>query len=153
MKTSFLFFCFIFSIFSFAQTKGKVVAIKDGDTIVILLADNKQKTIRLAEVDCPENGQPFGKNAKEFTSSQIFGKEVVFYETDNDRYGRTIAKVFFNGKYLSEEIIKSGFGWWYYHYSINKDLGKLQEIAKRNKLGLWSQSNSIQPWEWRKVNK
>lgn len=147
-----LLFLFFTSFFSFAQTTAKVIAIKDGDTVVILLEGNLQKTLRLAEVDCPESGQPFGKNAKQFTSDQIFGKNIKFYETDTDRYGRTIAKIYYdNGKYLSEEIIKYGFGWWYYYYSNNKVLEQLELQASRNKIGLWSDPNAIAPWEWRKI--
>lgn len=103
----------ISSFFCFGQTTAKVIGIKDGDTVLVLLGDNIQKTLRLAEVDCPETGQPFGKNAKQFTSSQIFGKNIQFIETDADRYGRTIAKIYYDdGKYISAEIIKNGLGWW-----------------------------------------
>ena len=118
------------------------------------MGDKSQKTLRLAEVDCPESGQPFGKNAKQFTSSQVFGKEIIFYETDTDRYGRTIAKVYYdNGKYLSSEIIKVGLGWWYHQYSTNKELGKMQENAKTKNLGLWQDKNAISPYEWRQLQK
>ena len=146
---------FIFLSFSLnAQIKAKVVGIKDGDTVLVLLGDKSQKTLRLAEVDCPESGQPFGKNAKQFTSSQIFGKEIIFYETDTDRYGRTIAKIYYNnGKYLSAEIIKVGLGWWYHQYSTNKELGKMQENAKTKNLGLWQDKNAISPYEWRQLQK
>ena len=133
-----------------AQTKAKIIAIKDGDTIVALLEGNIQKTLRLAEVDCPESGQPFGKNAKQFTSSQVFGKEVIFSGTDTDRYGRTIAKIYYNnGKYLSAELIKAGLGWWYERYSNNKELRKMQDSAKTRGLGIWQDKNIISPYEWR----
>lgn len=136
----------------FAQTKAKIIAIKDGDTIVALLEGNVQKTLRLAEVDCPESGQPFGKNAKQFTSSQVFSKEIIFYETDTDRYGRTIAKIYYdNGKYLSAELIKAGLGWWYYQYSKNTELGKMQDSAKSKGLGLWQDKEAISPYEWRQI--
>jgi len=86
----------------FSQSRGKVIKVKDGDTVVVILGNNHQETLRLAEVDCPENGQPFGKNAKQFTSSQIFGKRVMFYRTGKDRYNRTVAKIFYDdNKYLS----------------------------------------------------
>lgn len=78
----------------FAQTTAKVIAISDGDTITVLLEDKTSKKLRLAEVDCPESGQQFGKNAKQFTADQIFGKQITFIETDKDRYGRSIAKVY-----------------------------------------------------------
>lgn len=145
---------FSFVLF-FSQTIGKVIAIKDGDTVVVLLEGNTKKTLRLAEVDCPESGQPFGKNAKEFTSSKVFGKEVMFEETDTDRYGRTIAKIYYDSdlKYLSAELIKAGLGWWYFRYSNDKNLGFLESKAKADLKGLWQDPKAISPWDWRKLEK
>lgn len=151
MKTTFIFF--FFSAFIFAQTTAKVIGIKDGDTILVLLGDNSQKTLRLAEVDCPESGQAFGKNAKQFTSSQVFGKQIEFTVIDTDRYGRSIAKVYYDNKYLSKEIIRNGFGWFYFQYSDNKELEILHNQAKQKKLGLWADKNAISPYEWRKLEK
>ena len=119
---------------TFCLTVARVVGISDGDTITVLLEGNIQKKLRLAEVDCPESGQPFGKNAKQFTSEQVFGKQISFIETDTDRYGRTIAKVYYDDdKYLSREIIKAGLGWWYYYFSKDKSLEDLQQQSKENK--------------------
>lgn len=144
---------FLLPILFFSQYTAKVIGIKDGDTIVVLLEGKTQKTLRLAEVDCPESAQPFGKNAKQFTSSQVFGKEVNYWETDTDRYGRTIAKVFYDdGKYLSAEIIRNGFGWWYHWFSTDKRLRNLEIEAKKNNLGLWADRKAVSPWEWRKQN-
>lgn len=141
--------CFPLSFFS--QTKAKVVGISDGDTITVLLDGNVQKKLRLAEVDCPEKKQPFGKNARQFTSDQVFARKIMFTETDKDRYGRSVAKVYYdNGKYLSAEIIKAGYGWWYYSYSKDADLGKMQETAKTKKLGLWQDKKAVSPWDFRK---
>lgn len=113
-----IFLIFFYSSLFFSQTTGKVIAVSDGDTITVLLEDKTSKKLRLAEVDCPESGQPYGKNAKQFTSNQIFGNQITFIETDTDRYGRSIAKVYYDKeKYLSAEIIKAGLGWWYFYYS------------------------------------
>ena len=144
---------FIFPIFVLCQTKAKVVGVKDGDTIEVLLEGNITKILRLAEVDCPENSQAFGKNAKQYTSSQVFGKQIIFYPIAKDCWGRSIAKIYYNnGKsYLSEEIIKAGYGWWYYHYSNNKKLGEYQKKAQKSNLGLWKDKKAISPWEFRKL--
>ena len=139
-----------FPILIFSQYTGKVIAIKDGDTVVVIDSLKNQKTLRLAEVDCPESGQPFGKNAKQFTSDQIFGKTVKYYITTTDRYNRSIAKIYYdNGKYLSEELIRNGLGWWYYKYSDNKNLGILEKEASNKKIGLFSDPNPIPPWLYR----
>ncbi|MFN1218862.1 thermonuclease family protein [Chryseobacterium kwangjuense] len=138
----------------FSQTKAKVVGISDGDTITVLLDGNVQKKLRLAEVDCPENRQPFGKNAKQFTSDQVFSRQVMFVETNKDRYGRSVAKVYYdNGKYLSAEIIKAGYGWWYYSYSKDADLGAMQNRAKAKKIGLWIDKKAVSPWDFRKAQR
>ncbi|MET3037563.1 thermonuclease family protein [Chryseobacterium sp. NRRL B-14859] len=146
--------CLFSPLFMFSQTSGKVIKISDGDTITILLKGKQQKKLRLAEVDCPENGQAFGKNAKQFTSGQVFGKTINFIETDKDRYGRSIAKVYYdNGKYLSKELIKAGMGWWYVSYSKDTALGKLQENARLKKIGLWQDVHATAPWEYRKMKR
>ena len=154
MKLKFLLIAFLFPICFFSQITGKIIKIKDGDTVVVLLDDNTQKTLRLAEVDCPENGQPFGKNAKQFTANQVFRKNVVYNPVNTDRYGRTIAKIYYdNGKYLSAEIIKAGLGWWYFRYSDNKDLEYFEKQARDKKIGLWQDKNAISPWTWRTLRK
>lgn len=135
----------------FAQITAKVIGVSDGDTITVLLDGNIQKKIRLAEVDCPESGQAFGKNAKQFTSGEVFGKEITFIQTDVDRYGRIIARVYYgeDRKYLSEEIIMAGWGWWYYFYSQDEVLGEMEQQARHEKKGLWADPNPITPWEYR----
>jgi len=41
--------------------------------------------------------------------------------------------------------------WWYRHYApSSRDLPKLQDQARRAKIGLWSQPNPITPWGFRK---
>lgn len=144
----------LFPLLLFSQTRGKVIKISDGDTITLLLKGNQQKKLRLAEVDCPENGQAFGKNAKQFTSAQVYGKTVSFVETGKDRYGRAVAKVYYDhGKYLSKEVIRAGMGWWYFSFSKDASLGKLQETARNKKIGLWQDAHAVAPWEYRKMKR
>ena len=86
----------IFYLHSQATLTAKVVGVKDGDTVVVLDSLNYQTTLRLAEVDCPEKDQPFGTKAKQFTSDQIYRKEIKYIVTDIDRYGRSIAKIYYD---------------------------------------------------------
>lgn len=154
MKKMMCVLLFFVSMCVFSQIMAKIIGIKDGDTVVALLADKTQETLRLAEVDCPEKKQPFGNKAKQFTSSKVFGKEVIFYRIKKDRYRRTIAKIFYDDdKYLSAEIIKSGYGWWYFKASKNLQLKEFEIVAKNKKRGLWADKNAISPWDFRKIKK
>lgn len=155
MKLLISFFLIQFSIISgICQTivNAKVVGVKDGDTVVVLDSLNNQTTLRLAEVDCPEKNQPFGTKAKQFTSDQIYLKTIKYIVTDTDRYGRSIAMIYYDtdNKYLSAEIIKAGMGWHYKRYSTSKELANFEIKARKEKIGLWVDNNPINPSEWRK---
>ena len=52
--------------------RGKVIAITDGDTLKILV-DSKQLKIRLAEIDAPEKGQPWGHRSKDALARKVAG--------------------------------------------------------------------------------
>lgn len=150
--TILLFLLFSFtSLFSQTTLTAKVVGIKDGDTVVVLDSLNNQTTLRLAEVDCPEKNQPFGTKAKQFTSDQIYLKTIKYVVTDTDRYGRSIAMIYYDtdNKYLSAEIIKAGMGWHYKRYSTSKELATFEDNARKNKTGLWVDTNPINPSDWR----
>ena len=150
-KITLLFILFsVTTLFSQITLTAKVIGIKDGDTVVVLDSLNHQTTLRLAEVDCPEKNQPFGTKAKQFTSDQIYRKEIKYVVTDIDRYGRSIAMIYYDdNKYLSAEIIKTGMGWHYKRYSTSKELALIEDNAKKNKKGLWVDINPIEPSEWR----
>jgi endonuclease YncB( thermonuclease family) len=148
-----LFILFSFNLlFSQTTLTGKVIGIKDGDTVVVLDSLNNQTTLRLAEVDTPEKSQPFGTKAKQFTSDQIYLKSIKYVVTDTDRYGRSIAMIYYDNdnKYLSAEIIKAGMGWHYKRYSTSTALANFETKAKKDKTGLWIDNNPIAPWEWRR---
>lgn len=136
---------------SFAQViTGKVVRVKDGDTIVVLDSNKEQHTIRVADIDCPEKSQPYGKKAKWFVSDEVFGKIVKVDVTKKDRYGRSIGNVFYDGKNLSVELLKNGYAWHYKKYSKNKFYQSLEDNARKNKIGLFKDPNAIPPYEYRK---
>jgi endonuclease YncB( thermonuclease family) len=58
------------------ELSGKVIGISDGDTFTLLTADKQQIKIRLAEIDAPESGQPYGNKSKQALSGLIFGKDI-----------------------------------------------------------------------------
>lgn len=128
---------------------GKVVSVKDGDTIVVL-KDQEQITIRLEGIDCPESGQAFGNKAKQACSELCFGKTVTVKATGKDRYGRTLAQIVLpDGKELHRELVRQGYAWWYRKYSNDERLGQLEADARNDRRGLWADANPVAPWDWR----
>ncbi len=131
----------------------KVIGIKDGDTFILLI-DGKEQTVRLAHIDCPEKRQPFGGNAKQFVSKLCFGAYVSLVINDKnkfDRNKRLIAEVILlDGRNLNKELVKNGLAWHFRRYSDSKEYAQLENEARANRIGLWSEKNPIAPWYWRK---
>lgn len=81
-------------------SEAKVTRVVDGDTIEIDLQGQKYK-VRLILVDTPETKHPnkgveyFGKEASDFTTSQLSGKTVYLQKdvSETDKYGRLLRYV------------------------------------------------------------
>jgi len=133
---------------------GKVVAITDGDTFKLLDQDSTLHRIRVANIDCPEKKQPFSTRAKQFTSDQIFNKNITIKVQSKDRYGRVIANVIYNDSLnLSKELLKAGMAWHFVKYSKDKSLQFFENEARLKNVGLWTDKAPIPPWEWRSKKK
>jgi len=131
------------------EIHGKIVGITDGDTVELLTEDKTLIKVRVANIDCPEYKQPFSARAKQFTSNQVFDKQVELEYLKTDRYGRYICNVIYDDSLnLSKELLKNGMAWHYVRYS-NDDMQLLEDKANKNKVGLWQDPNAIPPWEWR----
>ena len=139
----------------FADTlNGKVVKITDGDTLVVLDADNTQHKIRLSGIDAPESNQPFGKRSKEALSALVAGQRVEVDWHKHDRYGRIVGKVIAQGKDVNLDQVRTGMAWWYRKYANEQSLVD-QGIyaaaeARVTGVGLWTDKDPIAPWDWRK---
>jgi micrococcal nuclease len=131
---------------------GRVVDVAAGVTITVL-KNGKSVEVLLYEVECPEEGQSFSDQAKEFTSKMVFDKVVEVYRMDTDRQGRTVALVAVDKSLLNEKLVKAGLAWVYSRYCsevICETWKNYQLKAKIGKRGLWSDPNPISPWEFRK---
>lgn len=143
-------FCLLHNL-AFAETLiGRVIGISDGDTLTILINEQEQVKVRLAEIDAPEKAQPFGKRSKQSLSDLCYDRNAVIEKIDVDRYGRTIGKVQCDRINVNEEQIRKGMAWVYRKYLREHSLLLLEQKAKSSRLGLWAESEPIPPWEWRK---
>ena len=133
-----------------APFKGRVVSISDGDSITVTHS-GREEVIRLFGVDSPEHGQAFSRAAREFTSRMVFGKTVSVDVETHDRYGRSVAWVTMpDGRSLNEELVRSGYAWWYCHYDPNNPrLAELEQEARAARRGLWADKHPTPPWKFR----
>ena len=138
-----------------APLTGRVSHVSDGDTVVVLTSGREEVKIRLHGIDCPEAKQPFGQAAKRQTLALAGRKEVTVIPMDTDRYGRTVGEVLLpDGTSLNKTLVATGYAWWYQKYAPrDAELAALEAEARRQRRGLWADSNPIPPWEWRKLQR
>lgn len=139
------------TVFPHKQKTYKVVRIKDGDTFV-LLADKQELTVRLAHIDCPEKKQPFGNKAKAYAADLCFEKYVtLLHQGQYDRNKRLIAEIILaDGRNVNKELVKNGLAWHFKKYSADTIYAALEITAREAAAGLWSDTDPIAPWLWRK---
>lgn len=149
-------FCAIYFQPSLADTlHGRVVSISDGDTLTLLDASNQQFKIRLTGIDAPEKKQAFGQVSKRHLSDMVFGKPVTVEWFKKDRYQRTLGKILLDGLDVNLEQIKAGLAWHYKKYEGEQrpedrhSYADAETHAQQKRLGLWSDSNPVPPWEFR----
>lgn len=130
---------------------ARVISVSDGDTIKVLKGKEQIK-IRLQHIDCPEKKQPYGDIAKRFTSQMVFNKQVkVINKGEKDRWGRLLGVIHtLEGVSLNKELVKNGLALHYRKYSKDSSYSQLETQARKNKTGMWSNPNLIEPWVFRK---
>ena len=69
---------------------------------------HQQVRVRLAEIDAPESGQPYGQRAKEHLSALCYQVDATIRQTASDRYGRMVARVECRDQDVNMEMVKAG---------------------------------------------
>ena len=134
---------------------GRVVGVTDGDTLTLLDSSNQTHKIRLAGIDAPEKKQDFGQKAKTSLAELAYGQDARASCQKKDRYRRDVCVVKVNDKDVGLEQVRTGLAWWYRQYAKEQtrqeriDYEKAEQDAKNRRLGLWSGSRALPPWEWR----
>jgi endonuclease YncB( thermonuclease family) len=148
-----------------ADIIGRVVAVTDGDAIEVLDSSNAMHKVRLAGIDAPERGQPFGAASTENLARMVVGKQVLVESSKSNRYGCTSGKVWVQpadcptcGKTLNANHaqVLAGMAWWYQYFNKEQspeDRGRYasaEDEAKARGWGLWADPHPINPYDWRK---
>ena len=117
----------------------------DGDTIE--LSDGT--TVRMIGVDTPESVHPDqsrnsreGKTASEWTHNLLSGEKVrLEYDKERtDKYGRTLAYVYYKDEMVNEMLLKKGFAKTMIiepNIKYADRFKRLEKQAKQDKAGFW----------------
>lgn len=130
---------------------AKTTFIFDGDTFTAKDKKGNMHTIRLFGIDAPEKTQEFGGVSSEHLKKLILNKEIQVTPIELGIYAREVCLIHtMDGKNINEEMLMAGMA----HASgknhqFSKNFFRLQENARVNGIGLWSQERPENPDNYR----
>ena len=139
-----------------AEWQGTVVGVADGDTLTLLDSSKTQHRIRLDGIDAPERTQPYGQRARQSLSALAHGRAARADCPKIDRYGRAVCRVIVDGVDLGLEQIRRGYAWHYVKYAPEQRVSdrdryeRAETDARLAHAGLWSFSDPVPPWDYRR---
>lgn len=130
---------------------GRVYRVTDGDTVRLRQSDGQIINIRLAEIDAPENGQPWSRRSKQALYALLAGKAICARPETTDRYGRVVAHLHADGQDVTRAMVAAGAAWAYRQYLTDQSLLDVEQEARQARRGLWSMPDSeiMAPWDYR----
>ncbi|MHB1145852.1 MAG: thermonuclease family protein [Thiobacillus sp.] len=132
--------------------QGVVIVVIDGDTVLFRPdhyspASRAFLKVRLADIDAPENDQPYGAAAtralKEMALKQGGTLEIVA----TDGYGRKLGRLAIGALDVNAELVRRGHAWASARGGV---LQSAQREARHARRGLWRESEPTPPWVWRR---
>ncbi len=144
------------------EREYRLVRAADGDSFELRDGQNRTVRVRLYGVDAPESRQAFGKDSREHLLRLIKDRPLRLKTMYLDNYKRAVSLVYLCDRNGIDELsvnqrqVQAGMAW-VYDYFCTSDIcktWKLEEaMARKQKLGLWQDSNPTPPWKWRKSHK
>jgi len=115
--------------------------------------------IRFGFIDAPELEQRGGREARDFLTALIGGRNVwidILLKMDTgksvDRYGRVVAVAYLGDRYpaltrnIEIEMLLNGWAWLLERYEPAEIYFEALEVAQRNKRGIWAWEDNVRPW-------
>lgn len=130
--------------------EANVVSVPDGDSITVML-DRQRVKVRLAGIDAPERRQRFGNESRKALARLCRNRKALVAWTERDDYQRLLGRVSCAGTDANAEQVRQGMAWVRYKQQYPQ-LSALQDAARRERRGLWTQDAPTPPWDWRRHN-
>lgn len=154
---------FAVDVYAFCDAERRTHCTHDADTPKVRVQArgvNGEFSIRLRGVDAPELNQPRGVNAMMFLFGLLGWKASMasvparVYVEGRDKYGRTLGVIYSeSGADINALLVANGYAWvdrGAMPKARRRQLEAAQATARERRLGLWADSNPIEPRDWRR---
>ena len=131
---------------------GRVISVADGDTIGVRPGGGQLYHVELDRIDAPESDQPHGETSKRFLSDLLLNKSVEVQYRGKSTHNKVKGVVFVKTEKgmvdANLTMVRNGMAW---HDPEDQTPAYMNgaAAAQKEKRGLWSEPNPIDPADWR----
>ncbi|MBQ3774989.1 MAG: thermonuclease family protein [Ruminobacter sp.] len=127
-----------------------VIAVLNGNLFHCVDSKDQKHLIKMADIEAPELGQPYGPEAKEYLKELIYDDKIAV-KIKGNRDGAILGELYHKKQNANREMIRKGLAW---SDRNNKDSMylRLERDAHSNGTGLWSDHDAVYPAVFREKN-
>lgn len=130
---------------------AEVTHVHDGDSLWVQPQDGgRRQRLRLEGVDAPEICQTGGKDARDRLAAMVLRRQVRVEVTGQDRYRRTLARVWLGPDDVQSRLVGEGWAW---SYRVRGEAGRYdreEAAARRQGRGLFADPQAEPPGSFRR---
>lgn len=139
--------------------EGRVTRVLDGDSLLVVVAGNGTRGVRVAGIDAPEKGQPHADAARRALLGQLHERTVRVDVVKTDAFGRLVGRVFVDDRDVGLAQLRAGLAWHFTRYdadlapAVRRRYARAERQAKLRGIGLWRDAAPVPPWEHRAAHR
>jgi endonuclease YncB( thermonuclease family) len=132
-----------------AAYAARVVHVRDGDSLIVSDGE-RQRDLRIGEIDAPERDQPWGPEAERALAQLVADRALRVEFLELDRYGREVSKLWVDGACVACALVRDGHAFAFRKYLRDPRLLDLEREAREARRGLWRADAPVPPSAWRR---
>lgn len=130
---------------------AEVTHVHDGDSLWVQPRDGgRRQRLRLDGIDAPEICQTDGREARDRLAALVLRREVQVEVTGQDRFRRTLARVWLGGDDIQALLVADGWAWSYRGRGQAGPYDREEAQARRQGRGLFANPSVEAPGEFRR---
>lgn len=130
---------------------AEVTHVHDGDSLWVQpLEGGRRQRLRLDGIDAPEICQTDGREARNRLADMVLQRQVRIEVTGQDRYRRTLARVWLDSADVQAVLVAEGWAWSYRARGQAGPYDREESLARRQGRGLFADPRAEPPGEFRR---
>ena len=134
---------------TWADFRGRVVGISEGDAVEVRDVHRVKHAVRLRCVDAPELDQSYGQASKAHLSGLVSGKVVTVNGDATGPDGRLSAAIQRGSVDVNLRMVVDGYAWDSSGDACGTPYAEAQATARAAGRGLWQDESPAPPWAFR----